>query len=74
MNTVVANLRSRVVQKLDDKGPLKFGRLASTLRIKDIKRLDNVLQSLRTTKQIFYTGHTHGWKIGRGPVFGPNVR
>ena len=74
MNTVVANLRTRVVQKLQNRGPLKFGKLSKSLRIRDEKRLDNVLQSLRTTGQIFYTGHTHGWKIGRGPIFGPNVR
>ena len=74
MNILIANLRVRVVKKLRKNGPLKFERLATTLRIRDEKRLDNVLQGLRTTGQIFYTGHIHGWKVGRGPVFEPNVR
>ena len=74
MNIVVANLRSRVIKKLKTKGPLKFARLVKTLRVSDEKRLDNALQALRTTGQIFYTGHTHGWKVGRGPVYEPNVR
>lgn len=74
MNLAVANLRARVIKTLNKVGPLKFSRIATKLRIRDEKRLDNTLQSLRTTGQIFYTGHIHGWEVGRGPKFRPNVR
>ena len=80
MDPIIMNLRVRVVKTLKKRGPLTFLDLRKTLRIRPefgedgritgrAKRLDNVLQGLRSTGQIFYTGHAFGWKVGRGPVF-----
>lgn len=74
MNLVVANLKARVVSTLQTQGPLKFSNLARTLRTRDEKRLDNVLQELRRTGQIHFTGPVDGWEIGRGRVYTPMQR
>lgn len=74
MNIVVANLKARVISSLTQKGPLTFARLARTLRIQDEKRLDNVLQDLRTTGQIHFAGPNVGWVNGRGRVYAPAQR
>lgn len=74
MNLVVANLKARVISTLTKNGPLKFSRLARALRVQDQKRLDNVLQDLRTTGQIHFAGPSTGWVTGRGRIYTPNVR
>lgn len=73
MNLVVANLKARVVSALQTR-PLTFNKLARTLRTRDEKRLDNVLQELRRTGQIFFSGPTTGWQVGRGRVYTPMQR
>jgi hypothetical protein len=75
MNIVVANLKARVVSTLSNRGPLKFSKLAKTLRVQDQKRLDNVLQDLRRTNQIHFIGNSKGgWDIGKGKVYTPMQR
>jgi len=74
MNTVITGLKVRVVKTLKTKGPLKFNALVRKLRVLNEKRLDNVLQDLRRTGQIHFTGPIHGWTTGRGPVYEPNQR
>ena len=74
MNIMVANLRARVVKTLNTFGPLTFSGLTTRLRNRDEKRLDNVLQSLRTTGQIHFTGPLDGWETGRGGKYIPAVR
>jgi len=74
MNLVVANLKARVVSTLESNGALTFSKLARALRVRDEKRLDNVLQDLRTTGQIHFAGPTTGWVNGRGNVYTPNQR
>jgi hypothetical protein len=74
MNLVVANLKARVVSTLSNRGPLKFSNLARTLRSRDEKRLDNVLQDLRRTGQIHFINPTAGWDIGKGKVYTPMQR
>ena len=74
MNLVVANLKARVVKTLQNDGPLTFSRIARTLRLRDEKRLDNVLQALRTTGQIHFISPSEGWTTGRGRKYFPAVR
>ena len=74
MNLVVANLKARVVKTLDGFGPLTFSNLSTKLRNRDEKRLDNALQSLRTTGQIHFIKPINGWDTGRGRKYMPNVR
>lgn len=74
MNLVVANLKARVVSTLSNRGPLKFSNLARTLRSRDEKRLDNVLQDLRRTGQIHFINPVTGWDIGKGKVYTPMQR
>jgi len=74
MNLAVANLKARVITALNNNGPLKFGKLARTLRTRDEKRLDNVLQELRRTGQIHFVKPTVGWALGRGNVYSPMQR
>ncbi len=73
MNLVVANLKARVVTALS-RQPLTFSKLARTLRTRDEKRLDNALQELRRTGQIFFAGPLVGWQLGRGNVYAPMQR
>ncbi len=74
MNLVVANLKARVVSALSARGPQKFAQLVRTLRYRDEKRLDNVLQELRRTGQIHFKGPAVGWVVGRGDVYTPMQR
>jgi len=77
ISPTIAKLKVRVVTTLENRGPLKFVRLARFLRINgDIreKRLDNVLQELRRGGQIHFSGPTYGWITGRGRVYTPNQR
>lgn len=74
MNLVVANLKARTVAVLSSKGPQTFSELVRELRVKDEKRLDNVLQDLRTTGQIHFAGPSVGWVTGRGRIYTPNQR
>lgn len=74
MNLVVANLKARVVSKLQVTGPLPFAELLGALRIRDEKRLDNVLQELRRTGQIHFVNPRIGWSLGRGNVYKPMQR
>lgn len=73
MNLVVANLKARVVTALFQRS-LTFNKLARTLRTRDEKRLDNVLQELRRTGQIHFSGPSTGWQLGRGNVYTPMQR
>ncbi len=77
ISTTIAKLKVRVVNTLKNRGPLKFGKLARSLRINDElreKRLDNVLQELRRGGQIHFSGPIHGWVTGKGRVYSPNQR
>lgn len=74
MNLVVANLKARVVSTLTSRGAQTFSALARNLRTRDEKRLDNVLQQLRRTGQIHFSGPSEGWTVGRGRVYTPMQR
>lgn len=74
MNLVVANLKARVVNTLENNSPIVFSQLARNLRVRDEKRLDNTLQELRRTGQIRFLGPSIGWEVGRGKPYAPAQR
>lgn len=68
------DLRSRVVRTLSKRDELSFSRLARTLRLTNVKRLDNTLQALRKDGLIHFTGPRRGWRLGNGPTYTPMRR
>lgn len=74
MNLTVAKLKVRTVKTLEARGPQTFSKLAKLLRVSDSKRLDNVLQDLRRTRQIYFAGPSTGWITGAGRVYRPMQR